>query len=215
MGLAPIFLRIALSFDRADTDRNSAVVRSVNTVGVRCAYRLVSARCVLLQFVATMNGAICSTFQSLAVRCSLSSGTFNPEVAGSSPARPVGLQGKGERHASKTGVCAYRMTYGSALLLQRVAASCGSFPIVERDRKSHASGSIVSALACCPLAFWFFASPYYLWRVGRFSAKPTTSRLPTRERRTTRRGQRKEGLAAFESAQNRSRPATNRVWVPV
>jgi hypothetical protein len=38
------FLRIALSFDRADTNRNSAVVRSVNTVGVRCTYRLVSAK---------------------------------------------------------------------------------------------------------------------------------------------------------------------------
>jgi len=46
-------------------------------------------RCVLLQFVAVRIGRICSTFRLLAARCSLSTRTFNPEVAGSSPARPI------------------------------------------------------------------------------------------------------------------------------
>jgi hypothetical protein len=37
------------------------------------------------------------------------------------------------------GFCAYRMTSGWALLLQRVAASCGSFQLMQGDRKSHAA----------------------------------------------------------------------------
>jgi hypothetical protein len=72
---------------RKDADR--FVVEYVNKLGVQCAYRLVSARCSSLQFVATMIRAICSAFQFAAACCSLSSGTFNPKVAGSIPARPM------------------------------------------------------------------------------------------------------------------------------
>src|SRR6266511_1523468 len=70
------------------------VVHTANAVCVRCAYRLVSVRCVLLQFVAMPIGVSCSPFRFDAVRCSSSSRTFNPEVAGSNPARPIrkGLQ---------------------------------------------------------------------------------------------------------------------------
>jgi hypothetical protein len=49
----------------------------------------VSALCSSLQFVATTNRSICSTFQFCLVGCSSSNRTFNPEVAGSNPARPI------------------------------------------------------------------------------------------------------------------------------
>src|SRR4029079_4765915 len=67
----------------------TSVVDTVNAVGVQWANRLVSAGFSLLQVVTTMDGAICSTFQLRAARFSLLTRTFNPEVAGSSPARPM------------------------------------------------------------------------------------------------------------------------------
>ncbi len=54
------------------------VVHTANAVCVRCAYRLVSVRCVLLQFVAMPIGVSCSPFRFDAVRFSSSSRTFNP-----------------------------------------------------------------------------------------------------------------------------------------
>src|SRR6266540_3321099 len=75
---------------RADSRVNaSLVVRADSSCAYTCAYRLISARCVLLQFVAAKLRPICSTFQLLAVRCSLCGRTFNPKVAGSIPARPI------------------------------------------------------------------------------------------------------------------------------
>jgi hypothetical protein len=55
----------------------------------KCAYRLVSIRCFLFQFVATLIGRIYSSFQLRAARFSLSGRTFNPKDAGSIPARPI------------------------------------------------------------------------------------------------------------------------------
>jgi hypothetical protein len=55
----------------------------------KCAYRLVSKRCSLFQFVATMIGRICSAFQFRDVRFSLFGRTFNPKVVGSIPTRPT------------------------------------------------------------------------------------------------------------------------------
>ena len=46
----------------------------------RCAYRLVSVGCILLQFVAIVNDGSCSTFQSFAVRFSSFARTFNPKL---------------------------------------------------------------------------------------------------------------------------------------
>src|SRR6266511_3638613 len=69
------------------------VVHTANAVCVRCAYRLVSVRCVLLQFVAMPIGVSCSPFRFDAVRFSSSSRTFNPKVAGSIPARPTSFAG--------------------------------------------------------------------------------------------------------------------------
>jgi hypothetical protein len=54
-----------------------------------CAYRLVSATCNLLQFAATTIRLICSALQFRTACFSSSSRTFNPKVAGSSPARPT------------------------------------------------------------------------------------------------------------------------------
>jgi hypothetical protein len=65
------------------------VVNGPNILRVQCAYRLVSGGGSWLQFVATMNGAICSKFQLRAARRSSSSRTFNPKAAGSNPARPI------------------------------------------------------------------------------------------------------------------------------
>jgi hypothetical protein len=114
-----------------------SVVRSVNTVGVRCAYRLVSAGCSSLQLVATMIRPICSLFQFVATGCSLLSGTFNPEVAGSNPARPMtnslqiatsrvrcrARRRGGRTECVTTGCCSARL----------VAASCSSFQLETGD----------------------------------------------------------------------------------
>jgi hypothetical protein len=72
-GVSPAGARAQLSwrdFLRAHAD--SIIARDFFTVEtlVQWANRLVSARCVLLQLVAALNRAICSTFQLLAVRCS-------------------------------------------------------------------------------------------------------------------------------------------------
>ena len=103
------------------------VVPRANETRVRCAYRLVSAGRLLLQFVATMTSSICSTFQSRAARCSLSSRTFNPKVAGSIPARPIDLQGKGELHASKNGLLRVQ---NDVRFSGRAAARCGFLRLV-------------------------------------------------------------------------------------
>ena len=58
-----------------------------------CAYRLVSAGCDSVQLVATSNRRICSFFRLSAVRCSLFGRTFNPEVEGSNPSRPIRFAG--------------------------------------------------------------------------------------------------------------------------
>jgi hypothetical protein len=50
-----------------------------------------------LQFAATTIRAICRLFQLLAFGRSFFGRTFNPKVAGSIPARPIGFAGK--RHA--------------------------------------------------------------------------------------------------------------------
>jgi hypothetical protein len=54
-----------------------------------CAYRFVSARCLLLQFAGTTIRVICSALQFRAACFNSSSGTFDPKVAGSNPARPT------------------------------------------------------------------------------------------------------------------------------
>jgi hypothetical protein len=59
-----------------------------------CAYRFVSARCLLLQFAATTIRVICSALQVCTACFSSSSRTFNPKVAGSNPARPWRFAGK-------------------------------------------------------------------------------------------------------------------------
>jgi hypothetical protein len=58
-----------------------------------CAYRFVSARCLLLQLAATTIPLICSALQFRTACFSSSSRTFNPKVAGSNPARPMGFAG--------------------------------------------------------------------------------------------------------------------------
>ncbi len=61
--------------------------------GRRCEYEWeygpVSATCISLYFVAALDWPTCRRFQLSAVRRSCSSRTFNPKVAGSSPARPI------------------------------------------------------------------------------------------------------------------------------
>jgi hypothetical protein len=76
--------------DQAGSARKqSHVVRGGDKCAYGCAYRLVSATCSLLQFVAETIPARCSMYPFQAARFSPSSRTFNPKVAGSIPARPT------------------------------------------------------------------------------------------------------------------------------
>jgi hypothetical protein len=56
---------------------------------VRCAYKIVSRGCSLLQFAASRIRAICSIFQVRVTRRSSFFWTFNPKVGGSNPPRPI------------------------------------------------------------------------------------------------------------------------------
>jgi hypothetical protein len=58
-----------------------------------CAYRLVSRGGHSLLFVATSRRLICRHFPRTSACCGLFGRTFNPKVAGSSPARPIRFAG--------------------------------------------------------------------------------------------------------------------------
>jgi hypothetical protein len=91
-----------------------------------CAYRFVSARCLLLQFAATTIRVICSALQCRTACFSSSSRTFNPKVAGSNPARPMRFAGilSTDRRAARTYVCT-RTRPGETIRARSPAASCG------------------------------------------------------------------------------------------
>ena len=59
------------------------------SLSVRERTGAVFAGCSSLQSVAVLKAASCRQIQSVAVRCSLESWTFNPKVGGSSPPRPT------------------------------------------------------------------------------------------------------------------------------
>jgi hypothetical protein len=70
-----------------------AVALSGDYCAYGCAYRLVSGGRLLPQFVATTNWPICRIFRLGAIDFSLFGRTFNPKVAGSTPARPMRFAG--------------------------------------------------------------------------------------------------------------------------
>jgi hypothetical protein len=87
----PLRFRSPFTARKHDSPRvvTSNVAHLGDTCAYGCAYRLVSVTCIWLQLVANAIPTRCSTFPCVSVRCSLLSRTFNPKVAGSSPARPT------------------------------------------------------------------------------------------------------------------------------
>ena len=133
-------------------------------MGVQRAYRLVSARCCSLQLVCNDDSSDLLTFQSLAVRFSLSSRTFNPKVAGSIPARRMKPRadtriGGAERRASSA---EFNLVFLRTGRLQLESTALKLFALFPQSRRAPDVAVLVtpsSTLSSNQAAIWLRAGP--------------------------------------------------------